>query len=213
MSDATDWTLAQQACLDLGRLLFGTLFALRVEGAERIPRHGGALIVCNHPTVLDPLLLTLALPRAASHLVKRLPAGFASITAFYDVFDCIQMGSGREALLAVKECRRVLDRGRLLVIFPEGGVSDRGRVRAFQTGAARLALASGCPVVPAAVCGSYAAMPAGATLPRPAPVTVRYGPLLRFARGHGVGAVTAVGRVMRAAVQRLYEQGEPRRAR
>jgi 1-acyl-sn-glycerol-3-phosphate acyltransferase len=202
--------------LDLGRVLFGLPFRLRAEGLEHLPRRGGVVVVCSHATVLDPVFLTLVLPRPMTHLVKPLPPAFAVVREIYDVFGCVETGKGRETARAVRHCVDAVHAGRLMVVFPEGGVSDRGSLRPFQQGAARIALAAGCAVVPAAVCGSYAAWPAGAGMPRPGPVTVRFGPpLAPFGHRpeHDGRDVAVLTHRMRDAVTALYSPLDGHRAR
>jgi 1-acyl-sn-glycerol-3-phosphate acyltransferase len=208
------WSLAQRSLLDLGWLFFGSLFRLRVEGRQHLPAGGGVLVVCNHPTVLDPVFLTLALPRPMTHLVKPLPPPFAVVREFYRVFGCIETGGGHRTARAMERCARAIEEGRLMVVFPEGGVSARGVIKPFQPGAARLALATGCPVVPAAVCGSYAAWPAGRAAPRPGPVTVRFGaPLGRFGGPVTAASAARLSEHLRQAVDSLYSPFDPRRPR
>jgi len=67
-----------------------------------------------------------------------------------------------------------------LVIFPEAGRSDRGRLRPGEPGVALLALQARVPVVPAALLGAYTAWPMERPWPRPYPITVRFGPPLSF---------------------------------
>lgn len=212
-SDAR-WSLPQQVGIDLGRLLFGSLFRLRTEGAENLPQRGGAIVICNHPSYLEPLLLTLAMPRPVTHLALTTPWKYPQIGYFLDQFGCIPVEPGGDTASTIAAALSALERGRLLIIFPEGGVSHRGKMRRFQPGAARLAMEAGCPVIPAAACGSYDAWPQGSVIPKFRPVTIRFGGPLDLGRAYGrrqsIGLMRCVSREMEQAVQRLYTPWDPR---
>jgi 1-acyl-sn-glycerol-3-phosphate acyltransferase len=83
------------------------------------------------------------------------------------------VGSVRRALEALR-------RGSVVGIFPEGGRSDDGTLKAAKPGAALLALRAGVPLVPAAIVGTFAAWPRQRLLPRPRPVLVRFGAPIPF---------------------------------
>lgn len=185
MEQRAHWSVAQRACLDMAWLVFGLPHRLRVHGREHVPAEGGLLVVCNHFSLLDPIFLSLAVPRPIRYLVKPLPAGFEPVQAIYDVYGCIATGSGRQLARAMAETSRLVTEGAGLAIFPEGGISRDGQLQPFQTGAARVALSTGCAVLPAWIEGAYEAMPAGRMLPRLAPVSVHFGQTFRLSARPG----------------------------
>jgi 1-acyl-sn-glycerol-3-phosphate acyltransferase len=73
----------------------------------------------------------------------------------------------------------VLRSGGVIAIFPEGGISDDGRLREGQIGVASLLLQGGAPVVAAGIVGTYAALPKGRALPRPAKIEVHFTDVVR----------------------------------
>jgi 1-acyl-sn-glycerol-3-phosphate acyltransferase len=85
------------------------------------------------------------------------------------------VGDGRPESGVLKLALTVLAANRALGIFPEGGISPDGRVRPGREGAARLALRTGAPLVPAGIVGTRRAYPKGQLLPRPTAVLVRFG--------------------------------------
>lgn len=209
MQDSGRWSLPEQVCVDMGRLLVRLYFRFRVEGSDHIPRRGGALVICNHPSYLEPMLVTLALPRPASHLAMRMPWRYPSAGYFLDLFGCIPIDPNESAVSAIRKMTAAVNQGRLLVVFPEGRLSDRGMMRRFHPGAARVALETHCPVIPAAVSGSYAAMPQGAMFIKPRPVLVRFGPPLNLRKAYGrrrnTRLIKAMTHDMEQAVARLYD--------
>lgn len=94
-------------------------------------------------------------------------------------------GGNREALRAA---RNALDRGDVLAIFPEGGLSRDGRLCLGSPGAIALVLAKDVPVVPAAIVGAFDALPAHGGFPRPRKIEVRYGDPIPAAEFSAQGA-------------------------
>jgi 1-acyl-sn-glycerol-3-phosphate acyltransferase len=134
-------------------------FRLRHEGLERIPKQGPAIVACNHISYLDPLTNGEAVDRAgrrARFLAKqelfRIP-----------VVGTVLRGAGQIAVARGSRDGSSLDRavealegGEVVVIYPEGTVTDRadGLPMQGKTGVARLALRTGVPIVPMASWGS-----------------------------------------------------------
>jgi len=172
----------------LGPLLL-TLYRPWVEGREHVPDHGGALIVSNHLSFSDSIFLPLVLDRRVTFLAKdeyftgrglrgRLTAGF-----FRGVGQLpVDRSGGAAGLASLRTGLAVLRRGELLGIYPEGTRSPDGRLHRGRTGAARLALESGVPVVPVAMIGTDAVQPVGRLLPSVRRVGIRFGPPLDVAR-------------------------------
>jgi len=157
------------------RFLLHLGFGFRVEGVEHIPP-GGALVVANHPSALDPVVLAAALPRralfiGAAEFLSMPLAGWAM-----RAYGTIPVRRGRIDLAVVREAVRALEAGVLVAIFPEGRISpDGGSPKA---GAGILAARAGVPTVPAAILGTARALPLGRYLPRLSRVRVVFGPPL-----------------------------------
>jgi 1-acyl-sn-glycerol-3-phosphate acyltransferase len=131
------------------RLIFGW----RVIGRDNIPE-GGALIASNHISALDPPLLGSAIRRdmfyfAKAELFKNIIFGalIKSVNAF-------PVRRGEADRQSWKMAKSLLKSGKLLLFFPEGTRSKDGRLQPGKPGMARLAFATGVPVVPAAISGS-----------------------------------------------------------
>ena len=160
------------------------MFRPKVTGLEHIPREGGAIIASNHVSFLDGLMLPLVVPhRRVMYLTKVkyidkpvlrwILTGAGVIPVATD-----DLGAARSAVTAAAEA---VHSGRLVGIFPEGTRSPDGRLHRGKTGVARVALASGGPVIPAGITGTDRALPRGSKLPRPHPVRIAFGPPIRFA--------------------------------
>ena len=146
---------------------------LTVEGTAHVPA-GAALLVANHPSALDPILIAVALPRRAVFMGAAEFLAWPVVGWVMRAYGVVPVRRGRVDAAAIREAVRVLRAGGLLVIFPEGRVAPSGG--ALRPGAGLLAAAAHAPVLPVAVVGSSRALPLGRYLPRPVPVRVCIGP-------------------------------------
>ena len=124
-----------------------------VDGAGRLPSSGPALIVANHPSDIDPILVALPFPRTLRFMTDavqfdRTFVGWCirRLAAFPVRRDAFARDGLRTALES-------LDRGEVVVVFPEGDVYADG-LHKFEAGVAFLAEKSGAPVVPVAITGA-----------------------------------------------------------
>ena len=134
-------------------------FRFRVQGLERIPTRGPAILACNHLSYLDPFSNGCAVIDAG-----RRPRFLAK----QELFDTFLVGSalrgagqipverGTKALTPLLKAKEALDRGEVVVIYPEGTVTKRDDHLPMEgrTGTVRLSLMSGVPVTPMASWGS-----------------------------------------------------------
>ncbi|TQS40256.1 lysophospholipid acyltransferase family protein [Cryptosporangium phraense] len=162
-------------------------FRPHVEGIEHVPRHGPVILACNHVSYLDWLLLPLVVrSRRISFLAKQeyfVEPGLRGrwkkyfFTATGQVPVLRVPGAGDAAL---NTAAGLLAGGRVVGIFPEGTRTRDGRLYRGRTGLARIAAATGAPVVPCATVGVFELAPPGARFPRPGRVTVRFAPAITW---------------------------------
>jgi 1-acyl-sn-glycerol-3-phosphate acyltransferase len=165
---------------------------LRSSGAERIPMEGGLLVVSNHASIYDPLALVPALRRELTFMARGTLRGswlYRWLTSKIRVVD-VKRGEGdRGALRAIQEA---LERGEAVLMFPEGTRTQTGELQPFRGGVGMLVRATGVPVFPLYIEGTFAAWPKGKTLPRLfRRVRVRYGIPLHFDAGTSRDEITA----------------------
>lgn len=129
---------------------------LRVAGLHNIPASGAVLVVSNHISQIDPMVLGIAArPRRSHYMAKaelfRIPLVSRMIHRM-GAFPVERGGADRRALRAARD---VLQRGDVLLMFPEGTRYTDGRLRPGLPGAGSLGLEPGVTVVPAAIWGSH----------------------------------------------------------
>jgi len=146
---------------------------LVVEGLERLPPDS-SVVVANHASYLDGVVMKAALPPRFSFVIKReaasMPvAGFLMKRIGSEFVDRHTEGGRRRD--AMRVLRRA-EEGHALVFFPEGTFDDVPGLKRFHVGAFAAAVRGGMPVVPAVIHGARRAMPNGALLVRPGLVRV-----------------------------------------
>jgi acyl-[acyl-carrier-protein]-phospholipid O-acyltransferase/long-chain-fatty-acid--[acyl-carrier-protein] ligase len=130
------------------------LYRVRIRGREHIPATGGALIIVNHLSYVDPVVLQLACPRPIRFFGHK---GLRSSGFFDWVFRLsgaltINVGKPTEAIrLAIK----AVEAGEIVAIFPEGSISRTGQLMAIRRGFELIARKAGVPVIPAAIDGIW----------------------------------------------------------
>ncbi|MFD6028306.1 lysophospholipid acyltransferase family protein [Streptomyces griseoluteus] len=179
------------------------VFRPRIEGLDHVPDSGAAIIAGNHLSFSDHFLMPAILRRRITFLAKAEyftgPGLKGRLTAFFfrSAGQIPVDRSGKEAgQAAVREGLKVLDRGELLGIYPEGTRSHDGRLYKGKVGVAVMALKAGAPVVPCAMIGTFEAQPPGRRIPRLRPITIRFGKPMEFSRYAGMEDEKAVLRAV-----------------
>ena len=133
---------------------------VRVEGREKIRPEATYVMVANHQSLLDILIL-FRLFRHFKWVSKienfRIP--FIGWNMSLNRYIKLRRGDKQSIGEMMSACARTLDEGNSIMMFPEGTRSPDGRLRAFKHGAFTLAQGSGCPVLPIVVRGTADALP------------------------------------------------------
>ncbi len=157
------------------RVLCTLWFRYRRFGWRQIPRVGPALLVSNHASHLDPLLIGAATSRRLRYLGRSSlfrPRIFAAVIRALGGIPVEREGVGLGGTRAVLSA---LAGGSPVVMFPEGTRSTDGTLRKLRPGAVRIAQKSGVLVVPVWIEGSGRAFPRGSRFPRLRRIEVRIG--------------------------------------
>ncbi|HQH27749.1 MAG TPA: MFS transporter, partial [Oligoflexia bacterium] len=132
-------------------ILIHTLYRVRVVGVENIPASGGALLVCNHMSFVDPLLLLASLGRHVRFLMYRPIYEARLINPAARTMGAIPIGRSakREDVTApLAEARQAIQDGELVGIFAEGGISRIGQMLKFRRGLERIMDGLDAPIIP-----------------------------------------------------------------
>jgi 1-acyl-sn-glycerol-3-phosphate acyltransferase len=155
-------------------------FRFRVSGARQVPAAGPCLLVENHASYLDPIVLAMACPRPVRFIVDRAQYERLAVHWIAARTGAIPVENNPKDVGSLRRALEALRQGSVLGIFPEGGRSDDGALKPFKPGAALLALRADVPLVPVGIVGAYRAYPRQRRLPRPSPISVRFGAPILF---------------------------------
>ena len=183
-------------------------YGLRLSGVENLPR-GPCILCANHQSYADVVFLYW-LPLPFKWIIKKelfkVPVfGAAMRVADYPMID---RGNPDSAMALMQRVRHCLEQGVSILSFPEGTRSANGSVGRFQSGTARMALATGVPLVPVGVVGTANILPrGGGKMPIRAAVGIHIGPAIST-EGVGQREVRGLTRRLRAAVIEAKHQAQ-----
>lgn len=133
---------------------FGGIYRCRVRGAGNLPSSGPAMVIMNHKAYFDPVIAGMIFDRPLRYMAKKelfTNAAFRRLIVSLGAFPIDRGAGDREAL---KNALGILDRGEILLMFPEGRRQRDDAVHEFLPGVGMIALRSGAPVVPLAMDGT-----------------------------------------------------------
>jgi len=161
MSSRFIYRLSRVFCRALCRMCF----RWRCLGQENIPTSGPLLIVCNHQSHLDPVLLALTCPRQLRPLSR--DTLFSGPFGWYiRKLGAIPVSRSSSPLAGIREIMRHLGQGHCMLIFPEGTRSEDGSLGEFKAGFIPIAKKKRPTILPVAVDGTFQAWPKGRRFPR-----------------------------------------------
>ncbi|MEX0890662.1 MAG: lysophospholipid acyltransferase family protein [Gemmatimonadota bacterium] len=163
------------------RLLARTLLRpLQVEGLEHVPRSGPFLLVANHESVLDPVLIQAVCPAVVHTMTRSAQFTAPGMGWYMPRLAAFPVRRYQVDPQAVRIALRRLAAGRPVGVYLEGERSWDGRLQPPRLGTLRLILRAGVPVVPVGVHGSYEVWPRWAGRPERGPVRIRFGAPIQF---------------------------------
>jgi 1-acyl-sn-glycerol-3-phosphate acyltransferase len=171
------WKLAQTFC----RIVTTCSFDLKVYGLRNFPRHGAVLLVANHQSYLDPVLIGVRLPRPISYIAKSELFENRHADRLLRWLHGFPVRQGSVDMRAVRETISRLRSGDALAIFPEGSRTDNGDMLPLARGVGFIIRRAKVPVIPVAIDGAYHAWPINRTFFRPWQVRVAYGAPIQLA--------------------------------
>ena len=139
-------------------VLYG-LYRLRVRGLEDLPKEGGYVLACNHVSNFDPWAIGVPLwPKRFLRFMAKSELYWWPLTILLNRVGAFPVRRGQRDTVAIATAVRLAREGNVVAMFPEGTRRAKGLVKRFEarprSGAARIALEAGVPLVPAAVKGT-----------------------------------------------------------
>jgi 1-acyl-sn-glycerol-3-phosphate acyltransferase len=121
------------------------VYRVEVRGEEHVPSVGPLVVAGNHDSMLDPFLLAAVIPRPVRYLGKSELWRIPGLRWWLGSVEAIPVHRGRSDSVAIGSAVAALEAGEVVGVFPEGGVNREGP---WLRGAARMALATGAPLLP-----------------------------------------------------------------
>lgn len=158
----------QRRVRTIGRPVASRLWNIETKGYDRLPTDGPAILCPNHISFLDSAFLMLTVARNISFVGKAEYMDSWKTKYLFPAMGMIPIdrSGGERSAAALDAAERVLGRGELFGIFPEGTRSRNGTLHKGRTGAARLAMKIGCPIFPVGIVGTDEIQPPDAKTPK-----------------------------------------------
>lgn len=125
-----------------------TVYRIRIAGQAHVPLRGPALLVCNHLSPVDGLLVGSCVPRFIRFLVYRPPCEDRAFRPLMKLMKAIPIGSGRDALSAIEHARRELQAGHAVCVLADGSISRTGHTMPFTRAFEPIVAGLDVPLVP-----------------------------------------------------------------
>jgi acyl-[acyl-carrier-protein]-phospholipid O-acyltransferase/long-chain-fatty-acid--[acyl-carrier-protein] ligase len=142
----------------IGVVITRIVYRIRVLGAENVPVEGGALLVCNHVSWVDALLLLATQQRRIRFLMERSIYETPILRPLFRLMGVIPIStadSPKKVIASLREARKALDEGFLVCIFAEGAITRTGMMHGFRSGFEHIVKDSPHPILPVYIGGAW----------------------------------------------------------
>ncbi len=156
-------------------IVFSVWLRFRARGVERLPATGGGLLLANHSSFIDPLLVGLPLRRPVSFLARNTLFSVPAVGWILRHTYVMPLSRDTGGAAGIRETLRRLDDGFLVGLFPEGTRSADGTLGRFKPGFAALVRRTDLPIYPVGIAGAQRAFGRGSVVLKPRRVCVVFG--------------------------------------
>ena len=149
-----------------------------LSGAETLAQwEGPALLVCNHASYLDVIVLRALVPSDFVFVAKREALSYPLVSSYLRAAGhiCVERFDAQQGASDVSQVTQVLKQGMRVLVFPEGTFTHADGIRPFRLGAFKSAADAGCPVIPLAIRGTRKMLRGAQIVPRRGSIAVRIG--------------------------------------
>ncbi len=180
------------------KLCARSLFNYRVIGKENLDVPGGAIIVSNHVSLLDPPFVGVAWDYEIRYLAKKTLFSHPIAGAIFRSWSAIPVDQDRPDMASLKTVIRYVKAGDKVLLFPEGNRAPDGVMQESEPGVGLIITKTNVPVIPVRIFGTYEALPREATFPQPSEVTVVIGKAWHY----DATRYTETGKAKRLSIRR-----------
>lgn len=156
----------------MGQAVMGPLWPLSIRGKRNVPERGGVVVISNHQSFLDLVLIGQSLHREITYMARDTLWKSLVYRSLTWPFTVMKIRRGEADLSAIREAIERLKRGELILLFPEGTRTRTGTVGPFTAGFYTMAHRAGVPVLPLRIRGSFEAWPRWQKWPLPCHITL-----------------------------------------
>ncbi|MGB5245138.1 MAG: MFS transporter [Woeseia sp.] len=140
-------------------IIIRTLYRVRISGLDNVPQQGPAVLVCNHVSFVDALLVAGSVPRPVRFVMWYKIFQIPLLSFIFRTAKAIPIASARENEELLKQSFERIDEelaaGNVVCVFPEGGITRDGHIHAFRPGIEKILARRQVPVIPIALCGLW----------------------------------------------------------
>jgi 1-acyl-sn-glycerol-3-phosphate acyltransferase len=157
------------------QLVMATAYHARYFGRENIPPNGAVLVISNHQSHLDPILVGVGCSRFLNYVARESLFSFAPFGRLIHSVGAFPIDRDGMGLGGIKEALKRLKRGEMVLLFPEGTRSYNGEISPFRPGFTALAVRSKAAILPVAIDGAFRVWPRWRRFPGLGRIRVCYG--------------------------------------
>lgn len=182
-------------------------FRVQINGAQNVPHTGPLVVVSNHASYFDPLIVSSCVRRPVAYMAKeelfRVPV-LAQAIKLYGAYPVSRGTADRAAIRSALEC---LDNGWAVGVFMSGTRTPDGRITDPKKGAALLAAKAKVPLLPVCLSGTEKILQSGSAIPRAVPITVRIGNLIDAPSSTNKQDLEALTQKCAAVINEMHDLG------
>ncbi len=153
-------------------------FRSKIYGEENVPKQGAVIIVSNHASDFDPLILANCVNRPVAFMAKEELFKIPVLRTVIKLYGAYQVKRGTGDRAAIRAAVESLEHGWATGVFLEGTRTMDGKITDPKLGAALIAAKTNTPLLPVSIWGTHEILPKGAKFPRFHPVTIRIGEVI-----------------------------------
>jgi 1-acyl-sn-glycerol-3-phosphate acyltransferase len=212
---AMPWPAA--ICRRVGSAFMSAWHNFTRVGACTIPGTGPVIVVANHSNAMDPIIMQVSSPRRIIHfMMAKEYYEKKPFVYLYRAFGVIPVNRSGNDISSVRTALRTLKDGKVIGLFPEGRISEDGKMQDAKNGVAMLALMSGAPVVPAFIYGVNVYKGMVSDFLRKSKVRIAFGAPIRLEQFKGrereEAAREEVTQLIMAAIKKMCDRYAPEKA-